>query len=99
MLGIIVFLVGFEEVKYNNRFYFFNIKLIVFVEEEGIRFEIFLMGSKVFVGIFKEEFFKFVDENGIIFEEVVIKFGFNIKNLINLYFRKDVDVYLEFYIE
>ncbi|MEO8110865.1 MAG: allantoate amidohydrolase [Ginsengibacter sp.] len=49
----------------------FNIEVIAFSDEEGVRFHTAYLGSKVVAGNFKEELLQTKDDNGISLEEVL----------------------------
>ncbi len=60
----------------------FNIELIAFSDEEGVRFKTAYLGSKVVAGNFKEELLQIKDDNEISLEEVLQDNRFNASQLL-----------------
>lgn len=70
-LGILAGLDIIENIAAQNLHLPFNIELIAFSDEEGVRFHTSYLGSKVAAGNFNADLLETKDDNGILLEEVL----------------------------
>ncbi len=97
-LGIILPIISFGELLKENKKPNYNLKIVSFADEEGVRFATTYLGSKVVAGTFKEELLDKIDEKGISLREAIINFGGKPEKI-----KEDkienIDTYLEIHIE
>ncbi len=78
----------------------FDLDIIAFSEEEGLRFSTPMFGSKTICGTFDKAFLDLVDENGISVREAIISFGLDPNEIENSAYDPDkVLGFLEVHIE
>ena len=82
-LGVLMGLDLLEEIKRLNKQFPFNILLVAFSDEEGVRFHTTYLGSKVLVGSFEENLLETKDDDGISLQQVIKDIGGNNNNLFN----------------
>lgn len=82
-LGVLMGLDLLEEIKRLNKQFPFNILLVAFSDEEGVRFHTTYLGSKVLVGSFEENLLEKKDDQGISLQQVIKDIGGNNSNLFN----------------
>lgn len=76
-LGIILGLDFIENLKQTKQALPFNIELIAFCDEEGVRFHTTYLGSKVVAGKFDESLLEKLDANGISLKDAIKTVGGN----------------------
>ena len=77
----------------------FEIEVIGFSEEEGVRFGVPFIGSRALVGRVDEELLGRKDQNGISVRKAIQDFSLNPNDISKAVLREDVLGYLEFHIE
>src|SRR6478752_5407369 len=70
-LGVLMGLDLLEEIKRLNKQFPFNILLVAFSDEEGVRFHTTYLGSKVLVGSFEENLLEAKDDKGISLQQAI----------------------------
>ena len=99
-LGIIAGLDIIENLVQNKTALPFNIELIAFCDEEGVRFHTTYLGSKVVTGAFDMNLLGKTDEEGITLHEVIKKSGGDPNHLSNDALAKEKLIgYFEIHIE
>ncbi|WP_144460593.1 Zn-dependent hydrolase [Siminovitchia fortis] len=78
-----------------------SVELVVFVDEEGTRFNNSLFGSRTLMGeVKKEDLMKFKDQNGKVLYEAMKESGFDPDNISSAYRNpKEIHAFLELHIE
>ncbi|GIN22480.1 Zn-dependent hydrolase [Siminovitchia fordii] len=78
-----------------------SVELVVFVDEEGARFNNSLFGSRVLMGeLKKEDLMKFKDKNGKVLYQAMKEYGFDPENISSAYRDpKEIHAFLELHIE
>ncbi len=78
-----------------------SVELVVFVDEEGARFNNSLFGSRVLMGeLKKEDLMKFKDKNGKVLYQAMKEYGFDPDNISSAYRDpKEIHAFLELHIE
>jgi N-carbamoyl-L-amino-acid hydrolase len=99
-LGILLPLVLIEHLSRTKQRLSFNIELVCFSEEEGVRFPIGYLGSQAFAGKFDLKNLDTADDNGVTLRNALEEAGVDMKGL-NALVRKRDDLigYVEFHIE
>lgn len=99
-LGILVPLVLIEHLNRTRQRLPFNLELLCFSEEEGVRFPIGYLGSQAIAGKFDPKNLDATDDNGIPLRKVLEDAGVDVKSLDSLK-RKGDDLigYVELHIE
>jgi N-carbamoyl-L-amino-acid hydrolase len=99
-LGILLPLVLVEHLSRTKQRLSFNIELVCFSEEEGVRFPIGYLGSQAFAGKFDLKNLDTADDNGVTLRNALEEAGVDMKGL-NALVRKRDDLigYVEFHIE
>ena len=94
LLPILAFKVlGSEQIRY-------NLEIISFADEEGVRFPTSLIGSRSLAGTFNESFLSFEDNKGISLREAMVDFGLKPENILKLKRDKsDLLGFIEVHIE
>ena len=82
-LGVLMGLDLLEEIKRLNKQFPFNILLVAFSDEEGVRFHTTYLGSKVLVGSFEENLLETKDDKGVSLQQAIKDLGGNNSNLFN----------------
>ena len=78
LLPILAFkALGSDKIKY-------NLEIISFADEEGVRFPTSLIGSRSLAGTFKESFLEFEDNQGLSLREAMVDFGLKPENISKL---------------
>jgi allantoate deiminase len=77
----------------------FEIEVVGFSEEEGVRFGTPYIGSRALVGRLDEELLEHQDANGICVRRVIEEFGLNPAEISNAQVTDNTFAYLEFHIE
>jgi len=77
----------------------FEIEVVGFSEEEGVRFGVPFIGSRALVGRVDEELLSRKDERGISVRKAIQDFGLNPSEISKAMLRDDVLGYIEFHIE
>jgi allantoate deiminase len=77
----------------------FNVEVIAFSEEEGVRFSFPFIGSRALTGELTEELLNRKDNQGITVRQAIEASGLNIEQLAAAKIAKDHFAYLEFHIE
>ncbi len=81
ILGVLAGINLIEHLKAEQVEFPFNIELIAFAEEEGLRFNYTCLGSKVVAGTFKNKLLELTDNDGISLSEVVKSMHLNPEKL------------------
>ncbi|RWR07509.1 Zn-dependent hydrolase [Siminovitchia fortis] len=78
-----------------------SVELVVFVDEEGARFNNSLFGSRTLMGeVKKEDLMKFKDQNGKVLYDAMKESGFDPDNISSAYRNpKEIHAFLELHIE
>lgn len=78
-----------------------SVELVVFVDEEGARFNNSLFGSRVLMGeLKKEDLMKFKDKNGKVLYQAMKEYSFDPENISSAYRDpKEIHAFLELHIE
>lgn len=99
-LGVIMGLDLIETIIYNKKELPFNIELIGFADEEGVRFHTTFLGSKAVVGSFDETWLEKDDKDGVSLKEALEKMGGSATDLFKDAIPKDDWLgYFELHIE
>lgn len=99
-LGVLMGLDLIEQLVQTKAALPFNIELIAFCDEEGVRFHTTYLGSKVVAGPFDESLLQKKDEAGVSLQEAIQLMGGDIKKLKNDAIAKDDWLgYFEIHIE
>jgi allantoate deiminase len=77
----------------------FNIEVVGFSEEEGVRFGTPFIGSRALVGRLDDQLLNIHDAQGITVREAIENFGLNPENITQAKLKNDALGYLEFHIE
>jgi allantoate deiminase len=80
-LGVIMGLDAIENLVEQQVKLAFNIELIAFSDEEGVRFHTTYLGSRVVAGSFNSQLLEMKDEQGVTLTEVIAGFGGNVSLL------------------
>ena len=80
-LGVIMGLDAIEAIVENKISIPFNIELIAFSDEEGVRFHTTYLGSRVVAGSFNNQLLEMKDEQGISLHQVITAMGGNTASL------------------
>jgi allantoate deiminase len=80
-LGVIMGIDLIETLIRSGKSVPFNLELIAFSDEEGVRFHTTYLGSKVVAGSFDAELLTRTDESGVTLKEVIQTMGGNVKQL------------------
>lgn len=100
LLGVLTGLDLIENLVTNKTQLPFNIELIAFCDEEGVRFHTTYLGSKVIAGSFETDLFDKTDKDGITLKEVIQKPGGDPNQLNNdLLEKENLIGYFEIHIE
>ena len=94
LLPILAFKVlGSEQIRY-------NLEIISFADEEGVRFPTSLIGSRSLAGTFNKSFLSFEDNQGVSLREAMVDFGLKPENILKLKRDKsDLLGFIEVHIE
>lgn len=99
-LGVLLGLDIIENIKTQKIKLSFNIELIAFCDEEGVRFHTTYLGSKVVADLFDEALLSKKDQQGIILQNVITKMGGHVDMLDqDALSKEEVLSYLEIHIE
>ncbi len=99
-LGIIMGLDLMNELVQNKTDLPFNIELIAFCDEEGVRFHTTYLGSKVIAGSFEEKFLNKTDKQAVALKTVIQQLGGDVNQLKNDALAKEnLAGYFEIHIE
>lgn len=98
ILGVILPLIVIKKVIKENIDLDYNIKIVAFGDEEGVRFAVTYLGSKVLAGTFTEDLLDRKSEEGKTLNEELIAFGLNPKNIYQDKLE-NISGYLEVHIE
>ena len=74
-LGVLVGLDLLENIKHSKKEFPFNILLVAFSDEEGVRFHTTYLGSKVIAGSFEETLLEKIDDKGITLKQAIEEMG------------------------
>jgi allantoate deiminase len=74
-LGVVMAIDLIENLKANYRALPFDIEIIAFSDEEGVRFHTTFLGSKVITGTFNKDWLQKKDAEGMSMEDVIRVFG------------------------
>jgi allantoate deiminase len=77
----------------------YEIEVIAFSEEEGVRFHKPFLGSKALVGEFEDSFLDLVDEDGITVADVIEEFGLSVHQIPAARYAANAAAYFEIHIE
>ena len=77
----------------------FEIEILAFSEEEGVRFGVPFIGSRALAGRLDEELLSRKDENGISIKRAIEDFGLDPRDIPSAALKSDALGYLEFHIE
>ena len=100
MLGVVVAIECVHVLNASGRRPDFAIEVVGFADEEGVRFNATLLGSRAVAGTFKQEALDSVDVDGISMREAMRKFGLDPERLgAAARRREDVLAYAELHIE
>ena len=98
IMGVLLPILAFRAIDPDKLKY--NLEIISFADEEGVRFPTSLIGSRSLAGTFKESYLGFKDKQGTSLENAMEAFGLNPKNILNLKRdRKDLLGFVEVHIE
>lgn len=97
ILGVMIGLTLVELLK--NRPLPFNVEIVGFSEEEGVRFATPFLGSLALVGGLTHELLERPDANGVTVREAIQKFGLDPAHVPDAEIGRDAIGYLEFHIE
>jgi N-carbamoyl-L-amino-acid hydrolase len=99
-LGILLPLVLIEHLNRTKQRLSFNVELLCFSEEEGVRFPIGYLGSQAFAGKFDPKNLDTTDDAGVTLRSALEGVGLDLKSLSSLaQKRNDLIGYVEFHIE
>ena len=99
-LGILVALVVAEHLARNDIRLLFNLEVIAFSEEEGVRFPVSYTGSRTVAGRFEDKLLETRDAKGITLAQAVLEVGADPKTIVSLARRPETLAgYLEVHIE
>lgn len=98
-LGVIMGLDLLENLAENKIQLPFNIELIAFCDEEGVRFHSTYLGSKAIAGSFETSLLDKADKDGVTLKEVIQKLGGNENRLSDDALKEDLLGYFEIHIE
>ncbi|HEX3339511.1 MAG TPA: M20 family metallo-hydrolase [Pseudolabrys sp.] len=99
-LGILIALVIAEHLTQNNVDLHFDLEVIAFSEEEGVRFSTSYIGSSAVAGLFNPSLFDRRDDNGVSLADALRAAGHNPEAIVALARRReDLAGYLEVHIE
>ena len=100
MLGVIAALECVAALNANGRRLPFAIEVLGFADEEGVRFNATLLGSRAVAGTFRPEVLGAADRNGVTMREALERFGLNPDAIQKAARRRgDVLAYAELHIE
>jgi allantoate deiminase len=98
--GVLGVLLGLSLVEVlSGRNFGFDIELIGFSEEEGVRFSVPFIGSRALVGRVGRDLLGRADSRGTTIEEAILNFGLTLAELPAAEAHPDSRAYLEFHIE
>jgi len=97
MLGVVAPIIALHEIDLNSLSY--NLKIVAFGDEEGVRFKTTYLGSKALTGNFSDELLNIKDENDIALKEALKIFGLNPANISESKLVEEKLSYVEVHIE
>ena len=97
ILGVVLGLTLIEAL--DNQKLAFDIEVIGFSEEEGVRFGVPFLGSRAFAGTFPPEWLDLADKRGVTVRQAIAAFGLDPAHIPTAAFDKSTFAYLEFHIE
>jgi len=84
IMGIILPILALKELNKKKISLPFNVEILAFADEEGVRFPTALMGPRSLAGTFNLKDLKLKDKNNITIEQALKNFGCNPKNIKSL---------------
>ena len=98
-LGIILPIVALEKCIKDGIELDYNVKIVSFGDEEGVRFATTYLGSKALAGTFTEDLLERISEEGTSLRDELINFGLNPEAIGECRLKENVTAYLEIHIE
>lgn len=98
-LGVVLGIALLEELRSRKLHLPFEIELVGFSEEEGVRFGVPFLGSRGLIGTLDEDLLSRVDRSGVSVREAIKNFDLDPAQLPDAHFHDNVLAYLEFHIE
>ena len=77
IMGVILPILAVQKLKNEGTELPFNVEVLAFADEEGVRFPTALIGSRALAGTFETEDLERIDQNGIALREALQSFGLN----------------------
>lgn len=99
MLGIILPIVCFQALKEQGNLPQYNIDIIAFGDEEGVRFDSSYLCSRAFSGAFQSEWLSKQDAQGISLERALLDHGTLPGDIAKIKYKTPPSAYLEVHIE
>lgn len=97
VLGVCIALAIIEELP--NRDLPFDIEVLAFSEEEGVRFRAPFLGSLAAIGRFDSRLFHLLDSNGVTLRDAILQFGLDPAHIEHARIDRRSFAFLEFHIE